>query len=174
MSANNMPVLVVDDYSTMVRIIRKLLKTIGFENVDEAASGQAALEKIKAKQYGLIISDWNMEPMTGYELLKVVRADPAMAKTPSSSVTAESKQDNINAAKTAGVSGYIIKPFNEKVLKEKIDAALAAPLLPPKGRCLKGQCRAGYRLTVNIVQPSTCAIDVRDRNSSSPGGSTVR
>lgn len=125
MSTNNMPVLVVDDYSTMVRIIRKLLKQIGYENVDDAASGQAALEKIKAKQYGLIISDWNMEPMTGYDLLKSVRADPNFAKTPFILVTAESKQDNISAAKSAGVSGYIIKPFNEKVLKEKIDLALA-------------------------------------------------
>jgi two-component system chemotaxis response regulator CheY len=101
MSANNMPVLVVDDYSTMVRIIRKLLKQIGYENVDDAASGQAALEKIKSKQYGLIISDWNMEPMTGYDLLKSVRGNPAMAKTPFILVTAESKQDNINAAKNA-------------------------------------------------------------------------
>ena len=125
MSANNMPVLVVDDYSTMVRIIRKLLKQIGFENVDEASSGAAALEKIKAKQYGLIISDWNMEPMTGYELLKVVRADPQMGKTPFILVTAESKQDNINAAKSDVVSGYIIKPFNEKMLKDKFDLALA-------------------------------------------------
>jgi two-component system, chemotaxis family, chemotaxis protein CheY len=128
MSANNMSVLVIDDYSTMVRIIRKLLKQIGYENVDDAASGQAALEKIKTKEYGLIISDWNMEPMTGYELLKEVRGNPAWAKTPFILVTAESKQDNINAAKSAGVSGYIIKPFNEKVLKEKIDAALAAPV----------------------------------------------
>ncbi len=125
MGANNMPVLVVDDYSTMVRIIRKLLKQIGYENVDDAASGEAALAKIKTKQYGLIISDWNMEPMTGYELLKNVRSDPNMAKTPFILVTAESKQDNINAAKNAGVSGYIIKPFNEKILKEKIDLALA-------------------------------------------------
>ncbi|HRO50373.1 MAG TPA: response regulator, partial [Hyphomicrobium sp.] len=101
MSANDMPVLVVDDYSTMVRIIKKLLKQIGFENVDDAASGEAALQKIKAKEYGLIISDWNMEPMTGYELLKAVRADPAMSKTPFILVTAESKQDNINAAKSA-------------------------------------------------------------------------
>lgn len=88
MSGSSMSVLVVDDYSTMVRIIRKLLKQIGFENVDEASSGEAALAKIKAKPYGLIISDWNMEPMTGYDLLKVVRADPGMAKTPFILVTA--------------------------------------------------------------------------------------
>lgn len=128
MSANDMPVLVVDDYSTMVRIIKKLLKQIGFENVDDAASGEAAFAKIKEKQYGLIISDWNMEPMTGYELLKNVRAEASTANVPFILVTAESKQDNINAAKAAGVSGYIIKPFNEKVLKEKIDAALAQPV----------------------------------------------
>jgi two-component system chemotaxis response regulator CheY len=126
MTTSSLPVLVVDDYSTMVRIIRKLLKQIGFENVDEAASGVAALEKIKSKQYGLVISDWNMEPMTGYDLLKTVRADPAMAKMPFILVTAESKQDNITAAKNAGVSGYIVKPINEKTLKEKIDQALAA------------------------------------------------
>ena len=124
----SMPVLVVDDYNTMIRIIRNLLKQLGFEDVDDASDGSAALAKLREKKYGLVISDWNMEPMTGYELLKVVRADPAMAKTPFILVTAESKQDNINAAKTAGVSGYIIKPFNEKVLKEKIDAALAAPV----------------------------------------------
>ena len=124
----SMPVLVVDDYNTMIRIIRNLLKQLGFEDVDDASDGSAALAKMREKKYGLVISDWNMEPMTGYELLKVVRADPAMAKTPFILVTAESKQDNINAAKTAGVSGYIIKPFNEKVLKEKIDAALAAPV----------------------------------------------
>ena len=128
MSTNDMPVLVVDDYSTMVRIIKKLLKQVGFENVDDAASGEAALQKIKAKKYGLIISDWNMEPMTGYELLKAVRADASMSDTPFILVTAESKQDNINAAKSAGVSAYIIKPFNEKVLKEKIDLALATPV----------------------------------------------
>ena len=124
----SLPILVVDDYNTMIRIIRNLLRQLGFEDVDEAPDGSIALSKMHIKRYGLIISDWNMEPMTGYELLKVVRADPAMAKTPFILVTAESKQDNINAAKTAGVSGYIIKPFNEKVLKEKIDAALAAPV----------------------------------------------
>ncbi len=117
----NLAILVVDDYNTMVRIIRKLLKQIGFENVDEASNGEAALEKIRARPYGLIISDWNMEPMTGFQLLQKVRADQASASTPFIMVTAESKADNVVAARNAGVSDYLIKPFNEKTLKEKID-----------------------------------------------------
>ncbi|MDZ4790673.1 MAG: response regulator [Hyphomicrobiales bacterium] len=121
----NLAILVVDDYSTMVRIIRKLLKQIGFENVDEASNGEAALEKIRAKPYGLIISDWNMEPMTGFQLLQKVRADGATAATPFIMVTAESKADNVVAARNAGVSDYLIKPFNEKILKEKIDKVFA-------------------------------------------------
>lgn len=125
----NLAVLVVDDFSTMVRITRKLLKAIGYENVDEAANGQAALEKIKANKYGLIISDWNMEPMTGFELLQQVRADAATANTPFILVTAESKPDNVVAAKKAGVNDYLIKPFNEKVLKEKIDRVLAGGMM---------------------------------------------
>lgn len=119
-------VLVVDDYNTMVRIIKKLLKQIGYENVDEASNGEEALAKIKEKSYGLIISDWNMEPMTGFELLKHVRADAATAKTPFILVTAESKPENVLAAQQAGVSNYLVKPFSAPVLKEKIDSALAA------------------------------------------------
>ena len=117
-----MPVLVVDDYSTMIRIIRNLLKQLGFENIDDASDGSAALNKLKAKKYGLVISDWNMEPMTGFELLKVVRADPNMAKTPFIMITAESKTENVIAAKKAGVNNYIVKPFNAATLKTKIDA----------------------------------------------------
>ena len=117
-----MPVLVVDDYSTMIRIIRNLLKQLGFENIDDASDGSAALDKLKAKKYGLVISDWNMEPMTGFELLKVVRADPNMAKTPFIMITAESKTENVIAAKKAGVNNYIVKPFNAATLKTKIDA----------------------------------------------------
>lgn len=122
----NMSILVVDDYSTMVRIIKKLLKQIGYENVDEASNGEEALAKIKDKQYGLIISDWNMEPMTGFELLKHVRADTATAKTPFILVTAESKPENVMAAQNAGVNSYLVKPFSAPVLKEKIDSVLAA------------------------------------------------
>lgn len=117
-----MPVLVVDDYKTMVRIIRNLLKQIGFEDVDEASDGTEALAKLKERSYGLVISDWNMEPMTGYALLKEVRADPALAATPFIMVTAESKTENVIAAKKAGVNNYIVKPFNAQTLKSKIDA----------------------------------------------------
>lgn len=121
----NMAILVVDDYNTMVRIIKKLLKQIGYENVDEASNGEEALGKIKEKEYGLIISDWNMEPMTGYELLKQVRADEKTAKTPFILVTAESKAENVQAAQRAGVSNYLVKPFSAPVLKEKIENSLA-------------------------------------------------
>jgi two-component system chemotaxis response regulator CheY len=117
-----MPVLVVDDYKTMIRIIRNLLKQLGFEDVDEAADGAEALTKMKARKYGLVISDWNMEPMTGYELLKEVRSDAGLAKTPFIMVTAESKTENVIAAKKAGVNNYIVKPFNAQTLKGKIEA----------------------------------------------------
>jgi two-component system chemotaxis response regulator CheY len=122
----NMAILVVDDYNTMVRIIRKLLKQIGYENVDEASNGEEALQKIKSKSYGLIISDWNMEPMTGFDLLKHVRADEGTSKTPFILVTAESKPENVLAAQKAGVSSYLVKPFSAPVLKEKIDSVLTA------------------------------------------------
>ena len=125
MNDPTMPILVVDDYNTMVRIIRNLLKSIGYENVDDASNGEEALAKIKAKSYGLVISDWNMEPMTGFELLQRVRQDPTIASTPFIMVTAESKTDNVVAARKAGVSNYIVKPFNAQTLKAKIDQALA-------------------------------------------------
>ena len=120
----SMDVLVVDDYKTMVRIIRNLLKQLGFENIDEAADGKEALAKMKAKKYGLVISDWNMEPMTGYELLREVRADDKLKPTPFIMVTAESKTENVIAAKKAGVNNYIVKPFNAATLKGKIAAVL--------------------------------------------------
>ena len=116
------PVLVVDDYSTMIRIIRNLLKQLGFENIDDASDGSAALAKMQDKKYGLVISDWNMEPMTGYDLLKEVRANPQLSKTPFIMITAESKTENVIAAKKAGVSNYIVKPFNAATLKTKIEA----------------------------------------------------
>ena len=118
----SMPILVVDDYSTMIRIIRNLLKQIGFENVDEASDGSAALAKLQTKRYGLVISDWNMEPMTGYDLLREVRADPNLATTPFIMIMAESKTENVIAAKKAGVNNYIVKPFNAATLKTKIEA----------------------------------------------------
>jgi len=121
-----MPVLVVDDYNTMIRIIRNLLKQIGFEDIDDAADGSAALGKMREKKYGLVISDWNMEPMTGYELLKQVRADPSLQSVPFIMVTAESKTENVIAAKQAGVNNYIVKPFNADTLKNKIEMVFAA------------------------------------------------
>jgi|SRR5579872_5668672 two-component system, chemotaxis family, chemotaxis protein CheY len=122
---SSLPILVVDDYQTMVRIIRNLLNQIGFENIDDASNGEEALAKIKAKHYGLIISDWNMEPMTGFQLLQKVREDPSRADIPFIMVTAESKTDNVIAARKAGVSHYIVKPFNAGTLKAKIDAVFA-------------------------------------------------
>src|SRR5437867_10994164 len=119
---HTMPVLIVDDYKTMIRIIRNLLKQLGFVNVDEAGDGTAALDMMQHKQYGLIISDWNMEPMTGYELLREVRADDQLSRTPFIMVTAESKTKNVIAAKKAGVNNYIVKPFNAATLKTKIEA----------------------------------------------------
>ncbi|GHB22285.1 response regulator [Pseudovibrio japonicus] len=120
-----MPILVVDDYKTMIRIIRNLLKQLGFTDIDDAADGTEAYEKMKQRRYGLIISDWNMEPMTGYELLKQVRQDAALTKTPFIMVTAESKTENVIAAKKAGVNNYIVKPFNAQTLKGKIEAVFA-------------------------------------------------
>jgi len=115
-------VLVVDDYNTMIRIIRNLLKQIGFVNIDDASDGSAALARMRMKKYGLVISDWNMEPMTGYDLLKEVRADPNLAMTKFIMVTAESKTENVIAAKRVGVNNYIVKPFNAATLKAKIEA----------------------------------------------------
>lgn len=121
----NMNVLIVDDYSTMLRIIKNLLKQLGFNNVDEATDGTMALEKVKSKTYGLVISDWNMEPMTGLEFLKRVRASEAAYKTvPFIMITAESKTENVIAAKQAGVNNYIVKPFNAETLRTKITAVL--------------------------------------------------
>lgn len=106
----------------MVRILRNLLKQIGFNDVDDASDGHAALEKLKAKKYGLVISDWNMAPMTGYELLQQVRADAELNALPFIMVTAEAKTENVVAAKKAGVNNYIVKPFNADTLRTKISA----------------------------------------------------
>lgn len=116
----SMNVLVVDDYKTMIRIVRGLLEQLGFTNVDDATDGPTALAKIQAKDYGLILSDWNMSPMTGFELLKAVRAEPRTAKIPFVMVTAEAKTENVVAARQAGVNNYIIKPFTLAVLKQKL------------------------------------------------------
>ncbi|MBX6367226.1 MAG: chemotaxis response regulator CheY [Rhodospirillales bacterium] len=124
MSKLNTKILVVDDYSTMRKIVRNVLGQIGFSNVDEAGDGTAALEKLKLGGYGLVISDWNMEPMSGLELLKSVRANNALKDTPFIMVTAEGKPENVVTAKEAGVNNYIVKPFSPDVLKKKIEAVL--------------------------------------------------
>jgi two-component system, chemotaxis family, chemotaxis protein CheY len=119
-------VLVVDDNATTIRIMRKLLWHIGLINVDNANDGAAALAKMRAKRYGLVISDWNMTPMSGYDFLREVRADPALARTPFIMVAADSKIENLVAANKASVSGYILKPFDAKTLKAKIDSVFVA------------------------------------------------
>lgn len=116
----NMHILVVDDQRTMTRIIRNLLKQNDLNNSDEASNGEEALAKLRTGGFGLIISDWNMEPMTGLELLQKVRADGQLKTTPFIMVTAESKPENVLAAKEAGVSNYIVKPFNAQTLMDKI------------------------------------------------------
>jgi len=121
----SMPILIVDDYATMIRILRNLLGQLGFENVDDASDGSGALTKLRARKYALVISDWNMEPMTGYDLLREMRADPGLAATPFIMVTAESKTENVLAAKKAGVNNYIVKPFNAQTLQNKIEAVFA-------------------------------------------------
>jgi two-component system chemotaxis response regulator CheY len=120
----SMPVLVVDDYQTMIRIIRNLLNQLGFKNIEEAKDGRQALEKLNSGRFGLVISDWNMEPMTGYELLQQVRASDKLKATPFIMVTAESKTENVIAAKKAGVNNYIVKPFNAETLKGKLKSVL--------------------------------------------------
>lgn len=127
----NMNVLIVDDYKTMLRIIRNLLKQLGFNNVEEAMDGTEALAKLKeaksnGAEFGLVISDWNMEPMTGLQLLREVRSDDELKKTPFIMITAESKTENVIAAKEAGVNNYIVKPFNAATLKAKLTSVIGA------------------------------------------------
>jgi two-component system, chemotaxis family, chemotaxis protein CheY len=119
-----MNILIVDDYKTMLRIIRNLLKQLGFNNVDEATDGSMALQKLRDKDYGLVISDWNMEPMTGIQLLREVRADTRLKALPFIMITAESKTENVIAAKEAGVNNYIVKPFNAATLKTKLASVI--------------------------------------------------
>lgn len=120
----NLSILIVDDYKTMLRIVRNLLKQLGFNNVEEATDGSMALQMCRAQDYGLVISDWNMEPMTGLQFLKELRADERLKGTPFIMVTAESKTENVIAAKQAGVNNYIVKPFNAETLKKKMSAVI--------------------------------------------------
>lgn len=120
----SMNVLVVDDYKSMVRIVRGMLNQLGFVNVDDAPDGAAAMALLKEKNYGLVLSDWNMQPVTGLELLKQVRAEEKTRTTPFVMVTAEAKVENVIAARQAGVNNYVIKPFTLAVLKQKLTSVV--------------------------------------------------
>lgn len=117
----NMKILVVDDFSTMRRIIKNLLRDLGFSNADEADDGNTALPMLQTGKYDFLVTDWNMPGMTGIDLLRAVRADDNLKSLPVLMVTAEAKRDQIVAAAQAGVNGYVVKPFTAAVLKEKID-----------------------------------------------------
>lgn len=119
--------LVVDDFSTMRRIIKNLLNDLGYQNVAEADDGTTALPILQAGEIDFLITDWNMPGMAGLDLLKAVRSDPKLARIPVLMLTAESKREQIIEAAQAGVSGYVIKPFTAETLKEKLDKILNAP-----------------------------------------------
>jgi two-component system, chemotaxis family, chemotaxis protein CheY len=118
------PVLVVDDFPTMTRLIARLLRQLGFRNIDTATDGNSALQMIDQRSYGLVLSDWNMEPVTGLDLVKAIRADDRLNDMPFVMVTAESKPENVITAKLAGVNAYIVKPFDAETLKRKLSAVL--------------------------------------------------
>ena len=120
----NMKILIVDDYKTMLRILRNLFRQLDFPNVDEAIDGASALQKLREGKFDLIVSDWNMVPMTGIQLLREVRRDEKLKHIPFVMITAESKSENVIAAKEAGVSNYIVKPFNAETLKSKLVSVL--------------------------------------------------
>jgi two-component system chemotaxis response regulator CheY len=120
MPDKNMRILSVDDFSTMRRIVKNILKQLGYTNVDEAENGATAIDAMREKKYDLVISDWNMPVKTGIEFLKEVRADPELKETPFLMVTAEAEKDNVVEAMQAGVSNYVLKPFTAKILEEKL------------------------------------------------------
>jgi len=120
MSGPNTKFLVVDDFSTMRRIVRNLLKELGYTNVDEAEDGAMALSKLRSEQFDFVISDWNMPVMDGLTMLQNIRSDPALSKMPVLMVTAEAKKENIIAAAQAGANGYVVKPFTAATLDEKL------------------------------------------------------
>ena len=122
----NMRILIVDDFQTMLKILENFLRQFGFKNIDTATDGQKALEKMKTNKYNLILSDWNMEPMSGLDLLKAVRADETTKDIPVILITAESKVENIIVAKKAGVNNYIVKPLNANTLKEKLASVIGS------------------------------------------------
>ena len=114
-------ILVVDDFPTMRRIVRNLLKELDFHNVDEAEDGAAGYDKLRGGDFGFVVSDWNMPNMDGLTMLKTIRADPALAKLPVLMVTAEAKKENIIAAAQAGANGYVVKPFTAATMSEKLE-----------------------------------------------------
>jgi two-component system chemotaxis response regulator CheY len=118
------PILVVDDYKTMIRIVRNLLQQLGFDNIDDASDGASALVKLREKAFGLVISDWMMEPMDGLELLQQVRADPKLRALPFIMITAENRKDRVAKAEQAGADGFIVKPFNADALSARIAAVM--------------------------------------------------
>jgi two-component system chemotaxis response regulator CheY len=120
----SMSILIVDDYNTMIRNIRNLLKQLGFDNVDDANDGTAALAKMREKQYALVISDWQMEPMTGYDLLREIRADETLRQTPFIIVTADTQLDRLIAARHAGLDECLVKPFSAAALSDKINGTV--------------------------------------------------
>jgi len=122
----NMKILIVDDYNTMLRILKNLLKQLGFHNVKDALDGTQALSMLNSEKFDFIISDWNMEPMTGIELLREVRKSDKLKHIPFIMITAESNTEKVIAAKQAGVSNYIVKPFNAETLKGKMASVLGA------------------------------------------------
>mgnify|MGYP000695154577 CR=1 FL=1 len=121
MADKNMSFLVVDDFPTMRRIVRSLLKELGFTNVEEAEDGQDALNKLRAGNFEFVVSDWNMPNLDGLEMLKEIRQDDALKELPVLMVTAEAKKENIIAAAQAGASGYVVKPFTAATLEEKLN-----------------------------------------------------
>lgn len=121
MADKNLKFLVVDDFSTMRRIVRNLLKELGYTNVDEAEDGSVGLQKLKGGNFQFVVTDWNMPVMTGIELLKAIRADATLKHLPVLMITAEAKKENIVEAAQNGASGYIVKPFTAATLEEKLN-----------------------------------------------------
>ena len=118
------PILIVDDFSTVSRIMRSLIRQAGFADVDEASDGEEAIAKMRARKYGLVISDWHMAPITGLELLQQIRADETLKATPFVMVSAEEAPDKVSAAREAGAAAYVVKPFDAQTLKSRIESAL--------------------------------------------------
>ena len=117
----NMKIVVVDDMSTMRRIVKNILKQLGFNNLEEAENGQEALTKLKADTYGFVVSDWNMPVMMGIDMLRAIRADESLKKIPVLMVTAEAQKENLMEAVQAGVSNYVVKPFTAETMQDKIN-----------------------------------------------------